>query len=177
MFLLKKIPKIDYIIAVYAVIAAITFTWSMIQFFWNLPSWFYFSSVGEIFVIFTYMMTFNLIEGLLVLFFIIVLFTLMPSIFVSGQFITKAVLVILTGFGFLIYRNLYFPTKALSGLTTFQWVLILGLQFLILIVPFNKFPAFCGVVENLADRFIVFIYITVSLSILSVIVVLTRNLL
>ncbi len=176
MSFLKKIPKTDHIIAVYAVIATITFIWSIIQFFWNLPSWLYFSSIGEIFVIFTYMMTFSLIESLLVLFFIIVLFTILPSVFVSGQFITKAVLVTLTGFGFLIYRNLHFPTKALSDLTLLQWALILGLHFLILTFPLNKFPAFGKAVENLTDRFIIFMYITIPLSILSVIVVLARNL-
>jgi len=177
MIFFKKIPKTDHIIAIYAVVAAVTFIWSMIQFFWNLPSWFYFSSIGEILVLFTYMMTFNFIEGLLALFFLIVLFTLLPTRLVSGQFITKAVLVALTGFGILIYRNFYFPTKALFDLTLFQWALILGGEFLILVLPFNKFPAFCKVIEDLADRFIVFMYITVSLGILSIIVVLIRNLL
>jgi hypothetical protein len=176
MFFLKRIPKIEHVIPVYAVIVTITYTWSMLQFFWNLPSWFHFSSIGEVFVIFTYMTVVNLIESLLALFFILAVFFILPPVLVSDQFTTKAALIAFTGLGFLIYRNIYFPVKALSELTALQWASLLGFEVLILLAPFNKLPVFCKVIENLADRFIIFLYIIIPASALSLVVVLFRNL-
>lgn len=177
MFFIKKIPKIQHVIPVYAVIVTVTYGWSLIHFFWNLSSWLYFSSVGEIFVIFAYMMVVNLVESLFLLFFIIAIHYIIPSIWLSDQFIVKGVLSILIGLGFLIYRNHYFPAKALYELTSFQWISILSVEVVIFIAPFYKTPFLCNAIEKLADRFIVFLYIAIPVSVISIVIVLFRNLL
>lgn len=37
------------------------------RFFWKLPSWLYYASLGEIAIMYAYMVTVNLIESILVL--------------------------------------------------------------------------------------------------------------
>ncbi len=172
----NRLPSFSEILPVYAVVSGVTFIWSAIQFSWNLNSWLYFSTPGEILTIFAYMMTAQLAESLLISLGLILLFIVLPTAWTFKQFTAKATLTALLVFGVLIYRNYFFPTKALAELTQRQRLLILGAQLLILVFPFGKAQAFCQFVEDLADRFIALLYIAAPLSVLSLITVLARNL-
>ncbi len=172
----NRIPALAEILPVYGAISAVTFVWSMIQFTWNLNSWLYFSTPGEILTIFAYTMTAHLAESLLILFALTAFFFILPSAWTFRQFTAKATLTALLLFSVLIYRNSYFPTKALSELPQRQWLLIFGALALIAVFPFGKAEAARAFIENLADRAVVFLYITVPLGVLSLIAVLARNL-
>jgi hypothetical protein len=172
----KKAPKLEQLLPVYAVIVVLIYLWSLIHFFWKLPSWIYFLSAGEISVVLAYMIVINLVESLFILLLIIALKVVLSRIWPDDQFIVKGVLLTLVGLGFLIYRNHYFPTKAIYALTWLQLASVIGLGMLVILVPLNKVPAFSRAMDALADRFIIFLYIAIPASAISLLVVLFRNL-
>lgn len=173
---LNKIPPTEHLISFYAVLASILYGWSIYQFFWTIPSWGNFLTLGEIAVIFSYMVVINLIESLFIGFCVLMISLILPFSWFSKQFLSKSVLLILSGLGFLMYRNFYFPTKALSELPIYQLWILLTVGVLILLSPVNKIPFLQKTAETIADRFVVFLYILLPLSALSIVVTLARNL-
>ena len=64
---LKRIPSWGKIVPVFAVIVLIVYAWTIIWFFWKLPSWLFFLNAGEILTAFAYSLATNLAESLVVL--------------------------------------------------------------------------------------------------------------
>jgi hypothetical protein len=177
MYFLKKAPKIEELLPVYALITTAMFIWSTLQYFWRLPSWFYVSTASEMFSIFAYMAVTNLIETLLLFLLIVAVLFVLPPALTHEQWAVKSTLLAAVILGFLIYRNYYYyPDKVLYEITRRQILALFVVDILILVFPFNKFPAVRKAIENLADRFVIFLYITVPLTIISIIVVIWRNL-
>jgi hypothetical protein len=173
---LNKIPPTEHLISFYAVLASILYGWSIYLFFWTIPSWGNFLTLGEIAVIFSYMIVVNLIESLFVGFFILMISLILPPAWFSEHFLSKGVLIIVIGLGFLMYRNFYFPTKALSELPINHLWILLAVGLLILLFPVNKIPYWQTTVEAFADRFVIFLYILLPISALSIVITLARNL-
>lgn len=148
----------------------------MIQFFWRLPSWLYFSAIGEILVFFAYTAAFNLIESVAVLVLVSVLIFILPRSWGYEQFVPKGTLFVVATFGCLIYLNNIFSETSLFELSRRQWLLWLGVEGLALMLPLTRVPALCRLLEALADRFVVFLYIITPVSVLSLLFVLIRNL-
>jgi hypothetical protein len=148
----------------------------MVQFFWRFPSWLYFSTVGEIFVFFAYTAAVNLIESAAVLILVSALIFILPREWGYEQFVAKATLFVLVMLGYLIYLNNIFSATSLFDLSRRQWLFWLGVEGLILVLPLTRVPAFCRLVEAMADRFVVFLYVVTPVSVISLLFVLVRNL-
>jgi hypothetical protein len=161
---------------VYAVIVVILYSWSLIHFFWKLPSWLDFLSAGEISVVLAYMIVINAIESILVLLAVLVARWVFFWAWPDGQFIVKGVVLVVAGLGFLMLRNHYFPTKALYALTLTHWLSLSGAAILIILFPFGRIPLFQRAVASLADRFVVFLYISMPATVLAILIVVLRNL-
>lgn len=174
MNLVKRIPKLEQIIPVYAVIVVMIYPWSLLRFFWRLPSWIYFSSIGEIAVIYAYTVVVNLVESILVLLAPILLSIVLPQKWFYDRFITKGTLLVLFGLGYLIYFNNHlqadiFPLELVYW-TPLAVVAILGLVFLLDRIGFLK-----RILEEVTNRLIVFLYISIPISLIALLTVLVRN--
>lgn len=177
MSLFKKMPAVEQLAPVYAVITSVVYIWALIQFFWRIPSWLYFSSANEILVFYAYVATVNLIESLIIFAFVVIMLLLLPASWTEDQWIVKSVLFAAIGLGFLAYKDYTaYPEKVFYELPFNQLMSILAAEALILITPFKRVPVFCKIVENLADRFIIFLYIIAPVSALSLVVVIYCNL-
>ena len=62
--MLRRFPKTQDILPVYAVIAAVVFSWSIITFFWKLQSWLIFLRSDEILSILAYTLSVDMLESL-----------------------------------------------------------------------------------------------------------------
>jgi hypothetical protein len=176
MALAKRLPTLKQLAPVYAIIVIFTYSWSLFQFFWRVPSWQNFSSLGEILVMLSYLITVNFMESLLLLFCITLVLMMLPISWGYDQFLVKGSLLVVILLGFLAYRNQQvYPSKVLFELSSRQWALWLGIQALILFAPLKKFPAVNRIVEEIADRLVIFLYIFIPVSLVSVAVVLLRN--
>jgi hypothetical protein len=62
--MLRRFPKMQDILPVFAVIATVVFSWSIITFFWKLPSWLFFLRADEILSILAYTLSVDMLESL-----------------------------------------------------------------------------------------------------------------
>ncbi len=171
---MKRIPKLEQIMPVYAVIVVMIYPWSLLRFFWRLPSWLYFSSIGEIVVIFAYMVVVNLVESILVLLAPILLSIILPQKWFYDRFITKGTLLILLGLGYLIYFNNHLKVQSFP-LELVYWTPVVAVAILGLVFVIDRINFLNKILEELTNRLVVFLYISIPISVVSLLTVLIRN--
>lgn len=171
----QKIPKLAQIAPVYAVAVAMIYPWSISRFFWRLPSWLYYSSAGEIAVIFAYMMVVNLIESALVLLAPVFLSVVLPKKWFFDSFVTKGALLLSLSLGYVMYFDNQLNYQVPFPLDlVYQTPIILAVIFaLVFLLDWLGFLR--KILLDLSDRLIVFLYISIPVSLISLLVILVRN--
>lgn len=177
MNVIKKIPGLEQLAPVYALIAMIVYSWAALRFFYRFPSWLFYSTVGEISTFLAYLIAVNLLESLSVLFALVLLGVLLPHRWFNERFVTRSVSIALLGLGYLIYVNRTYPTEASYPLASYSWVLVVTVVILILTFLIDRIGFFRTVLESVANRMVVFLYIIVPISTISLLVVVIRNIL
>ncbi|MGA7192714.1 MAG: hypothetical protein WBW94_03720 [Anaerolineales bacterium] len=172
----NKLPHLAEVYPVYAIIVILTYGWTIYWALWKLPSWLDFLPLSEIGAIFCYLMATNFIESLLVLFGVLIISLILPrkwfrDLFVSrGSMLAASVLISLMIFEYHFdkpadYFNkfpLYLPLiLVIAGVLAFLagWIGIVR-----------------KAVEVFAENAVIFIFISLPISLLSLIVVIARNL-
>lgn len=175
MNLFKKIPSLEKIFPVYAVAVVIVYSWSLLRFFWKLPSWLNYSSVGEISVIFAYMMVVNLIESIVVCLGPILLSIFLPQKWFYDRFITKGTLLVSFGLGYLIYfaNHLNYQNPFPLDLVYLTPTIIVAVFVLVFLIDWTGFLD--KILNELSNRLTVFLYISIPVSLISLLTVLARN--
>jgi hypothetical protein len=170
--MLKRLPSFSEIVPVYAVIASMLFAWSILQFFWYLPSWLHFMAFENLFGVFCYVMASSFIESLFFLLFLLLLSFILPQRYFKGEFAAYGTALALAIIGPLVIRMILLDSFGIS-IPQFGLVLVsmpIVFSFLSLRVsPVRK------AVTLVADRLIVFLYILIPLSLLSLFVIAARN--
>lgn len=173
--IIKKIPKLEEIAPVYAVIVMMIYPWTLTRFLWKLSSWILFASVGDLAALFAYMVVVNLVESILVLLVPLVMSIILPHRWFYDRFKTRSISLVLFGLGFLVYLNRNLHADSPFPLTLVRWIpmaaiAILGLVFLVDQVGFLR-----KVLEEVANRLTVFLYISIPISAIALLVILVRN--
>lgn len=171
---LKRFPSLNQVVPVYAVIIVVIYSWSLLRFFWRLSSWIYFSSVGEIAVIFAYMVVVNLVESILVILVPVLMSILLPRKWFYDRFITKGTLLVLFGLGYLIYFNDQLKAERFP-LELVYWTPAIALAILSLVFLIDWLGFLDKILNELTNRTIVFLYLSIPISLISLLTVLIRN--
>ena len=173
--MLNRFPKRQEIASVYAVIATMLFTWSVLLFLWYLPSWMHFMSVGDIAAVFCYIMSASFLEGtsfLIVL--LVICFVVSPEYFLD-EFIARGTAISLPAIGMMM---VYFriTNENISKIIFTPIGLIVSL----LVILISYFSAnnrqVRQALERLAERLTVFLYVIIPVFTISIAVVVIRNL-
>jgi len=177
MKLLKRIPTLEQVSPVYAVIVLMISSWSLIHFFWRLPSLLHYSTFGEIAVFVSYLVVINLFESVLVLLVPLLLAIILPQKWFYAQFVTKGTSLVILGLGLLMlfYGNLI--AGFLSPWVLILKVLIIGLILLVLTFLIDRVGFLNRSIQEFSNRAIIFLYIWIPVSITSLLIVLVRNIL
>jgi hypothetical protein len=171
---LNKIPSWNQIAPVYAVIVTMIYSWSIVFFFWRLPSFLFYSTVGEIGVMFAYMITADFVDSLLILLPLLLLCLLLPEKWFSSRFSSKAVILSMLVLGSIFAYGEYYRAESLILLlqkTLLAIVVFLAVTFLV-----DEIRIARDVFEGLANRAIVFLYLFLPITAISLLTVLIRNL-
>jgi hypothetical protein len=171
----KRIPAWNQITPVYAVIAVMLYTWSLILFFWRMTSWTYFSPLGEIGVIFSYMVVVDLIDSVLVLLALVFLSMVLPRSWLHDRFVSRGSLLVLLGLGYLMYFNDSLWVDILAAREMLQRFLLVALVIIVLVWLIDRVDLLRKLVEDFANRVIVFLYVFMPVSAVSLFTVLIRN--
>lgn len=154
----------------YGIIVLIVYGWTIISFFWKLPSWQMFITLGEILVILAYTLVVNLLESLAVLCLPVFLSIVLPKKWYYDSFITRSSILTILGLGYMMYfaqRVSSVNPYPVSLVRTTPWVfcvLLLATFTLDRIAPLRRF------VEGFADRSVIFLYLSIPFSLLSLLI-------
>jgi hypothetical protein len=173
----SRIPDKQSIVNVFATAAFIVYGWTIYSSFWKIPSWLFYLRLSEIFSVYAYSFLVNLVEScLLTLAMILLGFFLSGNLWKDG-FISAGVvtLIILVGSA-LIHMRLYEnPNLRVEFIhSQLRWWTGTFLMAFVLSFVCVRVSWFKGLLENMADRFVVFLYIYIPLTLLSFGIVLVR---
>jgi hypothetical protein len=172
----KKIPNESAAESVYAVTVILIYGWTAYWFIWKLPSWIYYLSITEILTIAAYSALANLFESLLIFSAPLVLTIIFPKQWFFDRFVSTGGLLVLLIGGYLIY----FPSVSNSAGSFSYAPLIRAVVFFIIAIGLSisasRVRVLANLIETFADRAKVFLYLSLPLSILSVFVIVARNL-
>ena len=173
--IIEKIPKLEEIAPVYAVIVMMIYPWTLTRFFWRLSSWILFASVGDLVAIFAYMVVVNFLESILVLLALLVMSIIQPQKWFYDRFKTRSISLVLLGLGYLIYLNKNLHADSPFPLTLVRWIPIVAVVILVLVFLVDQVSFLRRVLEELANRLTIFLYISIPVSVIALLVVLIRN--
>jgi len=161
---------------VYAVIVLMIYAWTMLWFFWKLPSWLYFLTAGEILTSFAYAMATNFAESLAVLCAPVILGIVLPKRWFYDVFVARGASLVMAGLGYMMYVAYQFRTKdSYPSLSLKPWSFALALLLILLFVFLvGRIVLLRKIFEFVADRATIFLYISIPLSLLSIIVILVH---
>jgi hypothetical protein len=159
----------------------ISFSWSIGRMFWFLPSWLYFLSLWDIVPILAYVLAFALLESLMVLGLLLILAFLLPPRYLREKFTTKGVLMAvmfgLTSILFHRFLSIAYPWSP-RQIVVYSALVVSAVVFLALVISYisvHRFARFEKLVTALAERISIFFYIYVPLGVVSLIMVVIRN--
>ncbi len=174
--ILRRVPSWAQIIPVYGVIAIMIYAWTLLWFFWRLPSWLDFLNLGEILTQLAYSLATNFIESLIVLCAPVLLALLLPKKWFHDAFIARGASLSVAGLGCLMLLASQFDNK--NDYPTFSlhsWIVLL------ILIAIAALVYLCGrialvrrILEGLADRTSIFAYLLVPLSLISLLAVIVR---
>ena len=171
LIILKRIPDRKHILPVYGLIVMFDYGWSLLQFFKEVPSWLKFLTLGEISGILAYTLAVDFLESLLILAGLIVISICLPIKWFHDDFIVRAGVTVLYSLGFFIFLA-YRPNPSYQ-LNTYIIRGIIDLVFLHLVI--KDVSLLRKVINSLADRSTVFLYLSIPASLLALVIVLYRN--
>jgi len=85
----KRLPDIQSIVQVYAVIAVMFAGWTITAFLWKLAAWLLLLNLGEILTLLSYGMAANFLESLVILLILLGLCALLPARVLRDDFIVR----------------------------------------------------------------------------------------
>ncbi len=173
-----KFPGRQQAAQVFAVISILLYGWTTYRFLQKLPSWLYYLNAAEIISNYSFTLVLNFLEALLFMGFVVILGFLLPKRFFMERFVAHGSLLAVFCLGYLIYlasaigqsKSSQFPSE-LFNWTPFVFLvgffLAIGLPFL---KPVRK------VIDELADRTVIFLYILLPVTGLGLLIFLFDNL-
>jgi hypothetical protein len=172
-----RLPDKRNIVIVFSVAMFLVYTWTLYTSFWKLPSWLFFLQVGEILSIYAYAFVVNFIESILLLLLVLVPAILLPRPWWTDTFISKGFALLLivlasTALHISLYRTP--DTRAVFVSGQFTWWIGTSLIAVFLTWLVGRVKWVRSGLENIADRFVVFLYIYLPLTALALLIVLVR---
>jgi hypothetical protein len=172
----NRFPSMRELRPVYAVGLSILNFWMVNRFFWKLPSWIYFLKTSDLLATLAYAFATTFAESLVVILGLAILAAMTPRSWFREAFVARGAALVLLGLGYVMIFALQFQSKtdyptAMVKIT--PWVLA-GIGTLAYFA--GRILVTRRLLESLADRFLIFLYIFLPPGIVGSAVVILRNL-
>ncbi len=175
-FLRKRAPSREQVLAVLSVVVLAVYSWSLRQFFFKLPSLLYYSTAGDILSVLAYMLVLALFESLFVMAGLIFVSMLLPSKWFRDGFAYKGFLAVLIGALASIHLQKNLPTHFPAMAMLYSYAGITGLILVASIWLAHVTPQLQRLLLRLVDSISIMTYIYIPLGLVSLAVVVFRNL-
>ena len=174
--MLKRLPKPQDVLQVYAVIAVMFSGWTITAFLRKLPSWLLTLNIGEILTVFSYAMVTNLVESIIVLLLLLTICVLFPPRVLRDDFAVRGTILAIGLIGSLImFLGLHMRLGIENGGKL--WNGLFGtLLLMVVILGFSIKSRFVqSAALWISDRLIVFLFILIPLFVFLLVYVIIRN--
>jgi hypothetical protein len=174
-------PDRSAVLSVFSVLVCLLYSWTLFASFFALPSWIFFLDLVQLAALYSYSFVLNFIESIFAL--IIVLVLELVWISVPGvrreDFRPRTIMYILVFLVSSVIRLHNFKgyeemAEFLDGETI--WWVITFLTAIVMALVAPRITWLRALLEEFADRTIVFLYIYLPLSLISLVIVVVRNL-
>ena len=172
-----RIPDKRNIVTVFAVAMFLVYSWTLFTSFWKLPSWLFFLQLGEILSIYAYAFVVNFMESLLLLLIALLPTVLLPRPWWKDAFIPRGVALILIVLGSaILHMSLYRTPDTRPAFVSGQLLWWAGTVLLAVLLTWlaGSVKWIRNGLESMADRFMIFLYIYLPLTMIAILVVVAR---
>jgi hypothetical protein len=170
------IPRWGQVIPVYGVIAIVLYAWTLMRWFWQLPSWLYFLNGGEIAGTLAYLLVINFAESLVFICGPLLVALILPKRWFRDVFVARGTALALSTLGCMMvlaeqFNNFRdYPQLDLPV----WWVLVAAAGIGVLVYVSGRIALLRKALEAVAERASIFVYVLVPLSLLSGLLVIIR---
>jgi len=176
-FIARRFPARNEIIPVLGAAVFACFSWTILSFINKLSSFILYFNLGEILAIFAYMMAFALLESLAFSGLVVLISGLFPPNWLKEGFAFKGfIIAVVAAIAAILFQRALrddFPS-ALMLLTS---LVVPLLVIVILIFLIRSMPRVQSLLLNIAERLSILLFLYIPIGILSILVVVYRNLL
>jgi len=170
----NRFPTQAQVAALYALIVFTLYSWTLLWFFYKVPGWLYYLSIGEILTSLAYSLATNFFESLVVLAAPLFLAVVLPKKWFADLFVARGAALIFPGLAYMMFVAFQFQSKLdypsdIINLYPLVLVVIFILAFLV-----GKVRFLSQALEALGDKATIFLYLSIPLSLVSTLVVLAR---
>jgi hypothetical protein len=172
----QRLPDLQSVVQVYALIAVIFAGWTITSFLWKLSAWLLLLNLGEILTIFSYALTANFLESLIILSALLAACALLPAAVLRDDFVVRGTILALGLVGALMA---FVGAEVQLGFDNGFRLLLAPLAVLLLtgflLRRSSKYHRLRFAVMWLADRVVIFLLILMPLFAAGSIYVILRN--
>lgn len=175
-----RMPDRGAVLSVYSVLVCLLYSWTLFASFFALPSWIFFLDIVQLASLYSYSFILNFVESIFAL--IIVLFVEFIGVNIVGvrreDFRPRSVMYIIILLASSVIR--LYNLKGYEGITKFLdgeavwWIGAFGTAIVMAVVA-PRISWLRTALEGFADRAVVFLYIYLPLSLISLAIVMMRN--
>ena len=175
-----RFPDTQSLLRVYAVIVFLVYSWTLFTSFYKLPSWMFYLTIGQILSVYAYAFSVDLLESILALIGVLLLeFTLFLALRNNKEeFQSRSILIVLvvliSSMARLILFQGYDDIQAFLNSELTWWAITLPLGLVVAVVV-SRMKWVRKILDSASERATVFLYVYLPLSLLSLIVVIFRN--
>jgi hypothetical protein len=171
-----RLPQSRAVLQVYAVIAVMFAGWTITAFLWKLSAWLLLLNLGEIFTIFSYAMTANFLESLIILLLLMAACVLLPPRLLRDDFIVRGTVLAIGLIGALIA---FVGSQMQFGIERGAWLFVPPFVVLILtgllLRLSTRRQSVRAIASWVSDRLLVFLFLLLPLFVLLSLYILLRN--
>lgn len=173
----NRLPIIKDILPVFAALVFMIQTWTLLVLFQQLPAWLNYLAVGDIFGIFAYRIAASFLECLLVLGCLLAVSMILPARFFRDVFVVRGTAFSFCFLGSIILFWRYFEKDpgVLMADYVRTWTALTFSIAIFLSYRSTKMQALADFLEWISDRLIIFLYVSLPLSLASFVIILLRN--
>ena len=173
---MNRLPNRNQLLPVYAVGVTILYSWAIIVTIRSsLFTWVLYLNVPEILTLVAYILAGAFLESLLLIAALTIFSVLLPSKLLTEKFILRGTILTITFLSSIMFYYTQTPLgEALVDI--YKWVLFFTVSTVGFLLAAENIQTIKNTVELIADRAMVFLYIYLPISIISVIVVIIRSL-
>jgi len=171
----KRLPTSQEIQNIFGFLVFVIFTWSIRGFLYKLPSFLLYYGVGKIIGTLAYMLSFSLVESIVLFMLLLVVVVSLPGAWLRNGFSWKAGLLILalSAFSLFLQSSITFRLPSAKALIIASALIVTGLFTLWFLCA--KYQRVRTVTELTMENFSIFVYLYLPLGLLSVLIVILRN--